>query len=108
MLKGIFLNYRCRNLLGHGRCSRTVFVSISSGRYDLALHGASDFGRLYVPAFCGLVQKQDIFAILKADTWNILSFRFKVSWARSWVFITPSVCAMRRRRRFCSTWHRFM
>ena len=60
----------CRNLLGNGRCSRTVFVSISSGRYDLALYGTSDFGRLYVPAFCGL------FAILKADTLNIIEFSF--------------------------------
>lgn len=66
----------CRNLLGNGRCSRTVFVSISSGRYDLALYGTSDFGRLYVPAFAAFVQKQDIFAILKADTLNIIEFSF--------------------------------
>ena len=49
MLKGIFLIIGAATCWGMGGVAGQYLY-----QYDLALHGASDSGRLYVPAFCGL------------------------------------------------------
>lgn len=108
MLKGIFL------IIGAATCWGMGGVA---GQYLYQYHQADMIwlcmarqilaGCMFL-LFAAFVQKQDIFAIIKADTWNIIEFSFLGILGAQLGFITPSVCAMRRRRRFCSTWHRFM